>query len=112
MLLRFIWCDNDFTRPERLKADEGATIRNIWIMFISILNRNYKPRERITVDEELFRYPGQTCFTTCDRNKDRAVYSSNFEFSKVATVWSYVPKKDKAVIIIIINAYITKDCQN
>lgn len=33
-------------------------------------------------------------------HKDRAIYSSNFAFSKVATVCSYVPKKNKAVIML------------
>ncbi|CAK1594994.1 unnamed protein product [Parnassius mnemosyne] len=33
-------------------------------------------------------------------HKERAVYSSNFAFSKEATVCSYVPKKNKAVIML------------
>ncbi|CAG4959108.1 unnamed protein product [Parnassius apollo] len=48
MLLRFIRFDNDVTHPECLLADKAAAIRDIWTMFISNLNKNYKPRECIT----------------------------------------------------------------
>lgn len=33
-------------------------------------------------------------------HKERVIYSSNFAFSKEATVCSYVPKKNKAVIML------------
>lgn len=198
MLLRFIRFDNDVTRPERLLADKATAIRDIWTMFISNLNKMYKPRECITVDEQLYGYRGRTRFTqympskpekygikifwACDANnsyplngqiytgkssdgnrqtnvgectvldlvakyknsglnvttdnfftslqlahslnswnmtlvgtvrknkrflpanmqahKERVIYSSNFAFSKEATVCSYVPKKNKAVIML------------
>lgn len=63
MFSRFIRFDNQNTRAERSKSDKAAPIRDIWIMLNSNLEKNYKPSECITVDEQLFPYRGHTKFT-------------------------------------------------
>jgi Transposase IS4 len=63
MLLRFIRFDNDITRPQRCRSDKAAAIRDMWIMLNSNLEKGYRPRECLTVDEQLFGYKGRTRFT-------------------------------------------------
>lgn len=63
MFLRFIRFDDQNTRAERAKNDKAAPIRDIWTMLNSNLAKNYKPKECITVDEQLFPYRGHTKFT-------------------------------------------------
>ncbi|KAL4090139.1 hypothetical protein QTP88_025038 [Uroleucon formosanum] len=63
MLLRFIRFDNVNTRNIRITTDKAAPIRDIWTMLNYNLQKNYKPTENITVDEQLFPYRGHTKFT-------------------------------------------------
>ncbi|XP_036317699.1 piggyBac transposable element-derived protein 4-like, partial [Rhagoletis pomonella] len=62
-ILQFIRFDHENTRENRMQTDKAAPISEIFTMLNANLRDNYRPRENLTVDEQLFPFRGRTKFT-------------------------------------------------
>lgn len=60
---RYIRFDQQASREKRCATDKAAPISEIFEMLNANLRQNYRPRENITVDEQLFPFRGRTKFT-------------------------------------------------
>lgn len=68
-ILRFLRFDIKTTRSERLKNDKFALASNLWNAFIENSAACYRPRENLTVDEQLLASKARCPFTQYIANK-------------------------------------------
>ncbi|CAK9810950.1 hypothetical protein ANTPLA_LOCUS6738 [Anthophora plagiata] len=68
-ILRFLRFDRRTERSKRLKTDKFALVSEIWNKFIENCQACYKPRQNVTVDEQLFPSKARCRFTQYMPNK-------------------------------------------
>ena len=89
--------DKRETRNERSFEDKFAPLRNIMEMFSTKCRSNYNPSPYLTIDEQQVTFRGCCPFKILYL---RLVNSSIFGFQNDSNIVSYVPKKNKAVILL------------
>ena len=59
-IICFIRFDGANTRAQLMEIHKAAPIRDIWTILNCKLAKNYKPIEHLTIEEQLYPYPGST----------------------------------------------------
>ncbi|RZC42715.1 DDE Tnp 1 7 domain containing protein, partial [Asbolus verrucosus] len=116
-LLRCIRIDDKTTRAECAKLEKLALIRDFFSKFVENCKTGYSLSEYVTVDEKLEAFKGRCSFRQYIPSKPnkygikifvlvdaKIMYTSNissmFGFKKNSTIVSYIPKKNKNVILV------------